>query len=169
VILLAERFLERYSREIRGKPLRLSDEAKAALHSYLWPGNVRELQNVLERTVIIAAGDTIDASDLDFGPRALGISSPPSTSRAAPPTSATTQPLRERLQDEEREAITSAIERSAGNIAAASRALGINRSTLYFRVRKYGLQHLLSHRGALEGGDSVTDPVDEPDQGPGAG
>ena len=55
-------------------------------------------------------------------------------------------PLSQRLQNEERQEIISSIEESGGNIAAASRALGLNRSTLYYRLRKHGLSHLLPTR-----------------------
>ena len=53
------------------------------------------------------------------------------------------RPLQERLQEQERSAIVSAIDQAHGNIAHAARALGINRSTLYYRLRKHGLEHLL--------------------------
>ena len=51
--------------------------------------------------------------------------------------------LAERLLDSERKEIVAAVEKSRGNIASAARTLGINRSTLYYRLRKHGLEHLL--------------------------
>ena len=53
------------------------------------------------------------------------------------------QSLAERLLDEEKQAIIAAVEMSNSNIAGAARTLGINRSTLYYRMRKHGLEHLL--------------------------
>ena len=53
------------------------------------------------------------------------------------------RPLSERLHEQERGAIVAAIDSAQGNIAHAARALGINRSTLYYRMRKHGLEHLL--------------------------
>ena len=53
------------------------------------------------------------------------------------------RPLSERLHEQERAAIVAAIDGAQGNIAHAARALGINRSTLYYRMRKHGLEHLL--------------------------
>ena len=58
------------------------------------------------------------------------------------------RPLQERLQEQERAAIISAIDQAHGNIAHAARALGINRSTLYYRLRKHGLEHLLPLKDA---------------------
>src|ERR1700751_3749768 len=66
VLLLADHFLEKFSREF-GKPgLELSEEAKERLLSYRWPGNVRELQNTLERAVILADGLSIHADELQL-------------------------------------------------------------------------------------------------------
>jgi transcriptional regulator of acetoin/glycerol metabolism len=58
------------------------------------------------------------------------------------------RPLAERLQEQERTAIVAAIDAAQGNIAHAARALGINRSTLYYRMRKHGLEHLLPMKDA---------------------
>jgi DNA-binding NtrC family response regulator len=63
-----------------------------------------------------------------------------------------TRPLSERLLESERKEIIAAVERSRGNIASAARTLGINRSTLYYRLRKHGLEHLLPTKVAV-GGD----------------
>ena len=156
---LVEHFVAKFARQA-GKPLRgFSPEALAQLQSYTWPGNVRELENIVERATIVARGTEVAASDLDFGRRGTSSSGPVPV--AIPANAATTQPmgfpaataptsnpaagrpLAARLLDEERREIMAAIEREAGNIAGAARALGINRSTLYYRLRKHGLEHLL--------------------------
>jgi DNA-binding NtrC family response regulator len=62
------------------------------------------------------------------------------------------RPLAARLQEEERREIVAAIEQCGGNIAGAARLLGINRSTLYYRLRKHGLEHLLPTRPGAEAG-----------------
>jgi Nif-specific regulatory protein len=180
VLLLAEHFLERFSRENRRPPLELAPDARAALAAYAFPGNVRELQNVLERAAIMARSGTIGAADLDFGPRAIAASRPapasaPAASAPASPAAplrfdgrgsygadpAAPAPLRARLHEEERQAILRAIEASGCNIAAAARALGINRSTLYFRIKKFGLDHLLPTR-PLEA--QAVPPTERPDE-----
>jgi len=138
VLLLAQHFLEKFSRINRRGPSDIAPDARALLMSHTWPGNVRELQNILERASIVAQSQTLAAVDLDFGRR---LQSPP-----AAPMATGSKPLRARLAEEEKMSILRAIEGSSGNIAAAARALGINRSTLYFRIKKFDLDHLLPNR-----------------------
>jgi DNA-binding NtrC family response regulator len=134
---LVEHFVAKFNRTT-GKTVRGFDpSAIAALQSYAWPGNVRELENVVERAIIVARGQEVSGGDLDFGRRAQASAPVP----VAPPS--TGKPLQARLQEQEKNEIVAAIERNQGNIAGAARALGINRSTLYYRLRKHGLEHLL--------------------------
>jgi DNA-binding NtrC family response regulator len=125
-------------------------DALAKVREYNWPGNVRELENIVERAMILARGAALGAQHLDFGRRAM-----PSANQSGPVPTVTAAPapapaagdegksLAERLLDSERKEIVSAVEKSRGNIASAARTLGINRSTLYYRLRKHGLEHLL--------------------------
>jgi DNA-binding NtrC family response regulator len=143
---LVEHFVGKFNR-VTGKSVRGFDHsALAALSQYAWPGNVRELENVVERAIIVARGHEVTASDLDFGRRA-GVHAPMATPAAGTPLSAlaggSAQPLQARLHEQEKNEIVAAIDRNQGNIAGAARALGINRSTLYYRLRKHGLEHLL--------------------------
>ncbi|NDQ56249.1 MAG: sigma-54-dependent Fis family transcriptional regulator [Acidipila sp.] len=64
VQLLAEHFLEKFRRELAKPGLRLTEDAKERLAAYPWPGNIRELQNTIERAVLLADGETLDAADL---------------------------------------------------------------------------------------------------------
>ena len=144
IVLLAEHFLDKFARENRRGNLTLSDDARAALMTGAWPGNVRELQNVMERAAIISSGQEIAADDLNFGQRPAGPSAAKPAAGGGPSTAAGN--LKVRLEEEERASIENAITGSGGNIAAAARALGINRSTLYFRIKKLGLDHLLPNR-----------------------
>src|SRR5262249_28467595 len=66
--------------------------------------------------------------------------------------------LAERLLDSERKEIIAAVDKSRGNIASAARPLGINRSTLYYRLRKHGLEHLLPTKVGVGGSDDPTGP-----------
>jgi DNA-binding NtrC family response regulator len=77
VLLLAEHFLEKFSREFAKPGLELSEDAKEQLLSYRWPGNVRELQNTLERAVILADGLTIHADELQLPSARPDVSSLP--------------------------------------------------------------------------------------------
>ena len=152
LILLASHFLEKFATLNRSTPKELSVEASAALLAYRWPGNIRELQNVLERAAIVAAAQSITIADLDFGRRGPGG---PAVRESQPAASASPSAgsLRARLLDEERRSIQGAIDSSGGNIASAARALGVNRSTLYFRIKKHGLEHLLPNRLLDPGSD----------------
>src|SRR5207244_8416660 len=94
-----------------------------------------ELENVVERAIILSRGAEVTAAELDFGRRAA-----PSAPLSPAPAG---RPLQARLQEQEKNEIVAAIDRNQGNIAGAARALGINRSTLYYRLRKHGLEHLL--------------------------
>ncbi|HEX9102304.1 MAG TPA: sigma 54-interacting transcriptional regulator, partial [Polyangia bacterium] len=153
---LVEHFVGKFNR-VTGKSVRGFDpSALAALGQYQWPGNVRELENVVERAIIVARGSEVTASDLDFGRRG-GVHTPLPTPAAGTPLSAlqgggAAQPLQARLHEQEKAEIVAAIDRNQGNIAGAARALGINRSTLYYRLRKHGLEHLLPTKPQGEGG-----------------
>jgi Nif-specific regulatory protein len=158
---LVTHFIAKFSRQMGVASAPASSEALAKLREYNWPGNVRELENIVERAMILAKGSPLGASHLDFGRRATTHTTPtpgaiPAVSTVAPPASAALaddgKSLAERLLDSERKEIVAAVEKSRGNIASAARTLGINRSTLYYRLRKHGLEHLLPTKVGV-GGD----------------
>jgi DNA-binding NtrC family response regulator len=140
---LAEHFVTKFNQSGRKSVRGFDVAALAALDSYPWPGNVRELENVVERAIIVAAGEWITANDLDFGRR---VTTAPASVAPAASSAAGGGTLGARLSEQERAEIVAAIDRAAGNIASAARTLGINRSTLYYRLRKHGLEHLLPNR-----------------------
>jgi two-component system, NtrC family, response regulator AtoC len=157
--VLVSHFIAKFSRNAGHKAPLASVEALAKLREYTWPGNVRELENIIERAMILAHGAELNGSHLDFGRRAApSVSSATSALSAASsspaipvvqvPVAAVApadegKSLAERLLDSERKEIVAAVDKSRGNIASAARTLGINRSTLYYRLRKHGLEHLL--------------------------
>jgi DNA-binding NtrC family response regulator len=98
--------------------------AIAALQQYAWPGNVRELNSVVERSLLLAAGDEIGAADLRL-----------SAARSGPPSLEDMS-----LEDAERALIRSAIKRCGGSVPAAAEALGLSRSAMYRRIEKLGLK-----------------------------
>jgi two-component system response regulator AtoC len=116
------RFVAAFGRNLTG----FRDDAVEKLCAYQWPGNVRELENVIERAVILARGSEICADDLDFGLRPLPDREPPRL-------------LDHALADMERKRLVEALGRHHGHKADVARDLGINRSTLYYRLRKYGI------------------------------
>jgi DNA-binding NtrC family response regulator len=156
---LVGHFIAKFSRQMGVTAQPASSEALAKLREYNWPGNVRELENIIERAMILAKGAPLTAPHLDFGRRAQ--SHTPPAMPAASPVPAAPPPvladdgksLAERLLDSERKEIIAAVEKSRGNIASAARMLGINRSTLYYRLRKHGLEHLLPTKVQVGGDD----------------
>ncbi|MCU0253116.1 MAG: sigma-54 dependent transcriptional regulator [Acidobacteria bacterium] len=125
--LLAADLVARLAEEMKKPIERLSDGALQMLLDYDWPGNVRELENALERAMVGCRGDTLTESDLafvrDFARR---------DREWEPPAEAS-------LTEIERKAIEAALRRTAGNVRQAARQLGIDRSTLYDKMKRYGL------------------------------
>ncbi|HTJ46563.1 MAG TPA: sigma-54 dependent transcriptional regulator [Kofleriaceae bacterium] len=156
--VLVNHFVAKFARNLGVRPAGISADALAKLREYTWPGNVREIENIVERAMILSKGGELAASHLDFGRRAHS-SVPSAESSGNHPIVAVApsedgRPLAERLLESERKEIIAAIERSKGNIASAARQLGINRSTLYYRLRKHGLEHLLPTKLQV-GGDET--------------
>ena len=122
IIRLAHRFLERSARDHRREITQFSDSAIVALRRYSWPGNVRELSHVVERAVLMAPGERIEAADLRLDAGRSEDSTAPRT-----------------LEAVERDAIEQALGRNDGNVIAAAGELGMSRSALYRRMEKFGL------------------------------
>ena len=126
---LAQHFLKRYNLETGKRIEGFSSDAKEQLMSYPWPGNVRELENVVERAVVLTQRDTIAALDLPVTPvREEGLKV--STEKTLPETLAVV----------ERELISEALRRSRGIKSEAARLLGIKKSSLFYKLRKHGLE-----------------------------
>ncbi len=132
VLELAHYFLDKYSRETGRKLLGYTPEALDQLQHYRWPGNVRELKNVIERAVVLAQGDYIDAGDLMLSNLATSgeTAEMPSNSGQFVPCS---------LDEMERRHILATLRATAGNKSQAAQLLGIERSTLDRKIRRYNL------------------------------
>jgi DNA-binding NtrC family response regulator len=125
--VLARRLLEGFSNDLGRRGLTLSPDAERRLTTYSWPGNVRELRNVLERALLLSGRDMIASEDLRFeGP---GAAPTVAASPGAPLT----------LEDLEKRHIASVLQTLGGRVAEASQRLGIPRSTLYQKIKKYGI------------------------------
>jgi DNA-binding NtrC family response regulator len=122
VVPLSETFLQEIGRSFGRPPASLTRQARQALLQYDWPGNVRELRNVLERAAILCEGALIDADHLNL------------QSAARSPRTDTTD-----LSVVERSTITRVLEECRGNKTKAARRLGLSRTQLHLRIRKYGL------------------------------
>jgi len=129
IALLADYFVEKYSREI-GKPVKaVSDSAYQLLKHHNWPGNVRELENCIERAIILTTDGIIHRHQL---PAHL-------QQNAASPASKRHGALSETLDAVERGLIIEALEESQGNMARAARSLGITERVMGLRVAKFGI------------------------------
>jgi DNA-binding NtrC family response regulator len=123
ILPLARYFLERHAGHYGRRGLKLDNGAVHALLEYTWPGNVRQLENAVERGVLMASGDTLQAADLGLRPPAVGP-----TARLEDMT----------LEEAERVLIERALARFDGNVSAAAKALGLSRSALYRRLESNG-------------------------------
>jgi PAS domain S-box-containing protein len=127
VPLLLRHFLRHFAMAT-GKPVsEVSPDALAALETYEYPGNIRELENIIERAFVLCTGPRIE---LDHLPRSVRSR----TSARAPGA----HPL-DPLASAEREAIVDVLARHAGNRTKAARELGIHRSTLLRKIKRYGI------------------------------
>ncbi len=126
VPLLATRFLEASCTAEGRPPKRLSPEARQVLEEYHWPGNVRELKNLMERAAILVPGDEVRAEDL-----APWLESPAGREDGAG--------LRGEIERREEDAIRRALENAGWNVTQAASGLGIDRTNLHRKMRKYGI------------------------------
>ncbi|MEL7537860.1 MAG: sigma-54 dependent transcriptional regulator [Pseudomonadota bacterium] len=122
ILPLATRLLARHSHGRR--PPQLSEDAARLLTTYHWPGNVRELDNVMQRSLILCCGQTLDAQH-------LGIAADPPVARTA-----TSGPLQDTLMAGEVSAIRAALSRHSGRRTAAAADLGISPRTLRYKIAK---------------------------------
>jgi DNA-binding NtrC family response regulator len=125
--LLAEHFLDLFASEMRVERPTLTAQALELLESHSFPGNVRELKNMIERALIDSGGEAIAPAHLRLIGRA------PRPAGAAAPEAAAPLPLN--LDDAESVLIQRALQETAGNVVAAARLLGVNRSRIYRRFR----------------------------------
>jgi transcriptional regulator with PAS, ATPase and Fis domain len=124
--VLANHFLKSYAQKYRKNFVGFTASALDLLQRYGWPGNIRELQHAIERAIIMAEGDQLDARDFFF------LSAKPASDKAP-------QAVTLNLNDMEQTTIQRAIDKNGGNISKAAKELGLTRASLYRRLEKYGL------------------------------
>jgi DNA-binding NtrC family response regulator len=124
--LLVSHFVERIAHELEREVVGVSEGALRILMDRQWPGNVRELENAIERAIVTARSQVLTEDDFSF------LSGEPGAAPWDAPTSMT-------LEDVENRVITATLRRTHGNIKEAAGILGVDRSTLYDRIRKYNL------------------------------
>ncbi len=129
ISLLTQHFLTRISRQNSIKKPKISNTALARLKEYPFPGNIRELENILERSVTLFEGESLQAGDLRL-PEQPSISTPPTQIK----------PLDDMVEAVEREAILKALEETRWNRTAAAKKLGMTLRSLRYRLEKLGIE-----------------------------
>jgi DNA-binding NtrC family response regulator len=121
--LLVDHFLRKFARSMNKPVESVSDEALSVLSSYNWPGNIRELQNAIERAVLVCRGSVIEAAHVPLLKN--------ETDRTLDDKS---------LASIEKDHIEAILDETEWNISRSARVLGIDRVTLYNKIKKYGLK-----------------------------
>ena len=125
--LLARHFIRRLAQKMGMKASDISERALGMLIDREWPGNVRELENAIERAMATCVSDRLEEKCFEFLTGATG------RARGAVPTDLS-------LTEMEKLMIPGVLDRTNGNVAEAARILGIDRSTLYEKMKRYGIE-----------------------------
>ena len=132
---LVNHLVRKHANALEKEVDQVSPSAMELLSAHAWPGNVRELENIIERAVVLTGSDTVEVSEL---PREL-LTTVTSPAVHAGETGVIL-PLKKALEEPERQIILRAIEYAGGNRDEAAKLLGINRSTLFYKLRKLKLK-----------------------------
>ncbi len=130
ISILIEHILKKFNTRLRVDIEGITDKALKSLEQYQWPGNVRELENVMERAMIIAE---MEGSSM-LGRRHFGFLN---TAFDVPVSLSKTKDLKTITEDFERQVIKRALQEANNDILSAARLLGIDRTTLYRKIKKY--------------------------------
>lgn len=128
---LAEHFVRKLAKDIGSPVQSISEGAIQRLSQYYWPGNVRELENVIERSMVLASGNTLEADDIRLDVEAKAR--PASAGDSFLPEGTT-------LEQHEQSIIREALKRANGNKSQAARLLGLTRNALRYRLSQMGLE-----------------------------
>ena len=130
VSLLAKHFMKIYCQQHKREKLGITEEATECLERYLWSGNIRELENVIERAVLLSKGMYITPNDFPESIRSAEIHANPEYTRIS---------LKDALAIPEKNIIRQALEAHQWNRQETAKALDMNRTTLYKKMKRYGL------------------------------
>ncbi len=133
IMLLVEYFLEKYSRIYNKQIKRISTPAINMMMSYHWPGNVRELENCIERSVLTATDNVIHGYNM---PPSLQTGQSTNTASIVPEHKADFMTM---VASFERELIVDALKLSRGNVASASRQMGLTQRIMHYKIDKLGV------------------------------
>jgi formate hydrogenlyase transcriptional activator len=142
--LLVRYFVHKYARRLQKRIETIPPTAMTAMTDYHWPGNVRELEHFIERAVILSPGPALQPPLAELSPPKPAAAEFASSIAVGTPTHGVLAPIAVTSLDAvERDAITAAILTYHGNLTQVARALHIAKSTLYLKIQKYGLDHIL--------------------------
>ena len=130
ILLLADYFVEQYSKKMGRDVRRISTPAINMMVAYHWPGNVRELENCIERAVLLSTDSVIHAHHL-----------PPTLQTSDASDTIGTGSFKERVGLFERDLIVDALKRSNGSLAATARDLGSTARIIRYKVRELGIDY----------------------------
>ena len=133
--LFVSHFVDSCNRKMNKRVTGVSPETMALLMAHGWPGNVRELENVIQRMMVVAKGDSLEVQDLPKEIRG-GERAPREKARDLK------EIARGSTEVVEKEAILAALAKTGGNVTRAARSLGISRATLQSKMKVYGLRDL---------------------------
>ena len=133
IVPLATRFLAEHGGRAGRSGLRLAPSAEEILRRHAWPGNVRELENVMQRAVILAAGDTVEAEALHLAVPPIARAVAASTAAFVPAEASRTDNMR----DLEREHILETLSAVGGSRKLAGERLGMSERTLRHKLKQY--------------------------------
>lgn len=138
ILPLADYFIEKFNSKLDRQVKHIDSRVKDLLVSYDWPGNIRELENLIERVVLMAGGDTINFEDI-----------PPEWKSAAEAISVTQQSgqkkpfkdfVKSHMEEVEKQSIIQCLEEVGGNVTKAAQRLGLSRKGLQLKMIKYNLR-----------------------------
>lgn len=133
ILILAEYFIRKFTKELRKENMELAPQTKKILKNYRWPGNVRELQNIIERAVILTEGEIIDPEDIGIKESLEGIE------REIEITEDMGLKEAGRLGKiiAEKKLISSVLLKTGGNKSKAAKMLGMSYKTLLEKVKEF--------------------------------
>ncbi len=138
--VLANHLLDKYCREMKKGPRKLSAGALRCLMNYDWPGNVRELENEIKRIVVLTPREVITEEDLPESIREIPKTLPITFGSERGSPKSRVQSLKETMEELEKRMIEEALQACRQNQLQAAKALGLSRSGLIKKIKRYGIK-----------------------------
>ena len=138
ILPLADYFIEKFNSKLDREVKHIDSRVKDILVSYDWPGNIRELENLIERIVLMAGGDTIIFEDIP--PEWKSAAEAISLSQKAGQKRPFKDFVKSHMEEVEKQSIIQCLEEVGGNVTKAAQRLGLSRKGLQLKMIKYNLR-----------------------------